>query len=99
MSEMFPEPIRSLPEAEIPSSGIKAYLSQADNHQILFMEFDEDVEVPEHSHEAQWGVVLAGKIDLTIDGFERTYTKGDSVFIPAGVKHSAKVLWWTTNTF
>jgi len=91
MSEIFPEPIRNLPQAKIPLDGIKAYLSQADNHQIIFMEFTEDVELPEHSHEAQWGVVLAGKIDLTIDGFERTYTKGDSVFIPTGVKHSAKV--------
>ncbi|MHC4365972.1 MAG: cupin domain-containing protein [Planctomycetota bacterium] len=91
MSEIFPEPIRSLPEADIPLDGIKAYLSQAENHQILFMEFSKEAQVPEHSHEAQWGVVLAGKIDLTIDGVERTYTKGDSVFIPKGVKHSAKI--------
>jgi quercetin dioxygenase-like cupin family protein len=91
MSEIFPEPIRNLPEADIALSGIKAYLSQAENHQILFMEFSEDVEVPTHSHEAQWGVVLAGKIDLTIDGVERTYSKGDSVFIPKGARHSAKV--------
>ncbi|NIM57923.1 MAG: cupin domain-containing protein, partial [Candidatus Aminicenantes bacterium] len=83
MTEIFPEPIRNLPQADIPFDGITAYLSQADNHQILFMEFNKDVEVPEHSHEAQWGVVLAGKIDLTVDGFEQTYTKGDSVFIPA----------------
>jgi quercetin dioxygenase-like cupin family protein len=91
MSEIFPEPIRNLPEADIPLKGIKAYLSQAENHQILFMEFAEDVEVADHSHEAQWGVVLAGKIDLTIEGVERTYSKGDSVFIPKGAKHSAKV--------
>jgi quercetin dioxygenase-like cupin family protein len=55
------------------------------------MEFTEDVEVPEHSHEAQWGIVLAGKIDLTIEGVERTYSKGDCMFIPKGAKHSAKV--------
>ncbi len=91
MSEIFPEPIRSLPEADIPLDGIKAYLSQAENHQILFMEFSEDSQVPEHSHEAQWGVVVTGKIDLTIDGVERTYSKGDSVFIPKGTKHSAKI--------
>ncbi len=91
MSEIFPEPIRNLPEADISLSGIKAYLSQAENHQILFMEFTEDVEVPEHSHEAQWGVVLAGKSELTIDGIKRTYSKGDSVFIPKGAKHSAKI--------
>ena len=91
MSEIFPEPIRNLPQADIPFDGITAYLSQAQNHQILFMEFSEDVEVPEHSHEAQWDVVLAGKIDLTIDGIKHTYSKGDSVFIPTGAKHSAKV--------
>ena len=33
MSEIFPEPIRNLPEADIPLSRIKAYLSQAKNHQ------------------------------------------------------------------
>ncbi|MHC4636273.1 MAG: cupin domain-containing protein [Planctomycetota bacterium] len=91
MSETFPEPIRNLPLADIPLDGIKAYLSQAENHQILFMEFTEDVEVPQHSHEAQWSVVLAGKVNLTIDGVERTYSKGDSVFIPKGARHSAKI--------
>ena len=91
MSEIFPEPIRNLPQADIPLSGIKAYFLQAENHQILFMEFAKDVEVPEHSHEAQWGVVLAGKVDLTIDGIERTYIKGDRMFIPKGLKQSAKI--------
>ncbi len=91
MPEVFPEPIRSLPQADIPLSGLKAYLSQSDNHQILFMKFDEDVEVPEHSHESQWGVVLEGKIDLVIEGVKRTYIKGDRVFIPKGAKHSAKI--------
>jgi quercetin dioxygenase-like cupin family protein len=91
MSEIFPEPIRSLPEADIPLSGIKAYLSQAENHQIIFMEFAEDAEVPEHSHEAQWSIVLEGMVDFTIDGVKRTYSKGDRIFIPKGARHSAKV--------
>lgn len=91
MSEIFPEPITDLPQADLPFSGIKAHLSQSDNHQILFMQFAEDVEVSEHSHEAQWGVVLEGKVDLTIDGDQQTYTKGDRIFIPKGAKHSAKV--------
>ena len=91
MTEIFPEPIRHLPEADIPLNGLKAYLSQSDDHQILFMQFDEDVEIPEHSHESQWGVVLAGRIDLLVDGIEQTYTKGDRVFIPKRAKHSAKI--------
>ncbi len=66
MSEIFPEPIRNLPQADIPLDGIKAYLSQAENHQILFMEFSEEMQVPQHSHEVQWSVVLAGKVDMRV---------------------------------
>ncbi len=91
MTDIFPEPIRDLPEADIPLDGLKAYLSQADHHQILFMQFDKDADIPEHSHESQWGVVLEGRIDLTIEGVERTYTKGDRVFIPEGAKHSGRI--------
>jgi hypothetical protein len=47
-----------LPEVDIPLEGVKAYLSQSENHQIIFMEFSEDVKAPEHSHESQWGIVL-----------------------------------------
>ena len=75
MTEIFPGPIRNLPEADIPLEGIKAYLSQADTHQIIFMEFENDVDLPEHSHAAQIGIVLEGKIDLTIDGNQVTYEK------------------------
>ncbi|MDA8171446.1 MAG: cupin domain-containing protein [Nitrospiraceae bacterium] len=91
VEEIFPEPIRNLPEADIPLEGIKAYLSQSDAHQILFMQFMEDVDLPEHAHGAQAGFVLEGRIDLVIEGEKRTYTKGDRYFIPAGAKHSAKV--------
>jgi mannose-6-phosphate isomerase-like protein (cupin superfamily) len=91
MSEIFPEPIRKLPVADIPLAGLKAYLSQSDKHQILFMQFEESVDLPEHSHEAQLGFVLEGKIDLIIDGEEHTFTKGDRYYIPASVRHSAKI--------
>ena len=91
MSELFPEPIRNLPEADIPIDGIKAYLSQSDTHQIIFMEFEKDVDLPEHAHAAQMGFVLDGQIDLTVDGKQKSYTKGDRYFIPEGVLHSGKI--------
>ncbi|MFQ5821516.1 MAG: cupin domain-containing protein [Candidatus Heimdallarchaeota archaeon] len=55
------------------------------------MSFEKNVKVPEHSHEAQWGVVLEGEIELTIDGKKHTFTKGDTYFIPKDVKHSARI--------
>jgi len=91
MSDTFPEPILNMPKADIPIRGVEAYLSQGENHQIIFMEFSEDVDLMEHDHESQWGIVLEGKIDLLIDGVKRTYIKGDRYFIPKGVKHSGKI--------
>ncbi len=91
MNHVFPEPIKNLPEADIPLAGVTAHLSQSDTHQILFMEFETDVDLPEHSHEAQIGIVLEGKIDLVIGGEKRCFTKGDRYYIPPGVKHSRKI--------
>ncbi|MBU1054732.1 MAG: cupin domain-containing protein [Proteobacteria bacterium] len=91
MKNIFPEPIRNLPEADIPIDGIKAYLSQASNHQLIFMQFEKDADLPEHSHAAQVGFVLSGKIELIIDGAKKEYSKGDIYFIPENTKHSGKI--------
>jgi quercetin dioxygenase-like cupin family protein len=91
MTEIFPEVVRKLPEADISIPGLTAFLSQDKNHQIVFMHFSEDAEVAPHSHGAQWGIVLEGKIALAIEGNERTYTKGDRFYILKGEVHSAKI--------
>lgn len=78
-------------EADIPIEGAKAYLSQTEDHQLLFMQFDEDVELAEHTHEAQVGFVLNGRIKLIIEGVEKEYSKGDIYYIPENVKHSGKI--------
>jgi quercetin dioxygenase-like cupin family protein len=91
VSKVFPDPIRSLPEADVPIDGVQAYLSQSEGHQVVFMEFSKDALVPEHSHASQWGVVLEGRMDIVIGGEARILGKGDQYFIPEGVKHSAKI--------
>ncbi len=87
----FPDIITSLPSAELPIAGVSSHLFQGERQQFIFMSFDQDVAVPEHSHEAQWGVVLDGRIELTIDGDRRVLTKGDTYFIPKHVPHSARI--------
>ena len=91
MNEFLPEPICRLPVADIPVPGLFARISQSDGHQILFMHFSQDADIPDHSHESQWGVVLAGRIDLTVAGRLSTYQKGDQYFVPAPVTHSARI--------
>lgn len=89
--KLFPEPITRLPEADIPVEGINAFLSQSETHQIIFMHFQHDIELPEHTHNAQVGFVVDGNIDLTVNGIQHSYSKGDMYHIPKGAPHSAKI--------
>lgn len=91
MTEIFPAPVLRLPVVDISIEGATAYLSQGEGHQILFMRFSEDAILPEHTHAGQWGVVLEGRIELTIDGVKQVYRKGDRYYIPEGVKHSGRI--------
>lgn len=91
MKTIFPNFVNKLPLANIPLNGLKAFLAQEANNQILFMEFQENIEIAPHKHNAQWGIVLEGKIDLTIGGFKYTFSKGDRYEIPKDVVHSAKI--------
>ncbi len=88
---LFPNVITNLPQADIPIEGLTSYLLQCADHQVIFMSFERDVEIPEHSHEAQWGVVLDGEMELTINGEKEVYRKGDTYFIPKDIPHSAKI--------
>jgi quercetin dioxygenase-like cupin family protein len=80
-----------LPEADIQFEGVKAWILQADTRQLVFFEFEADAKVPEHSHGyAQWGMVIDGKMELTINGKPRICEKGDEYLIPASAKHFAR---------
>ncbi len=87
----FPNIITGLPAAELPIAGVSSHLFQGEHQQFIFMTFDQDVTVPEHSHQAQWGVVLDGRIELTIGGECRVLGKGDTYFIPKDVPHGARI--------
>ena len=90
MSEsVWPSLITRLPEADIPFKGVRGWISQAANQQVVFFDIEPIGEVAPHSHGDQWGIVVEGEMDLTIGGETQTYRKGDSYFIPAGVVHTA----------
>jgi len=71
MKNIFPEPIKQFPKADIPLEGLTAYLSQADTHQTLYMQFDKTVELPEHEHADQIGFILEGKIEIVFGPHHR----------------------------
>ena len=85
----FPEMITSLPSADISIEGVKGWIAQGKNFQIVFFEI-EPGKIPAHSHSAQWGIVLEGEMILTIEGETKKFKKGDSYFIPEGAIHDAE---------
>ncbi len=87
----FPNVITDLPEAEVTCEGSRAWILQAASMQLVFFEFQEGGRVASHSHNyAQWGMVVDGAMELTVDGKPQIYKKGDEYLIPAGSVHSVK---------
>ena len=88
----FPKFVTNLPEADIPFPGVHGRISQAPDHQIIFMDIEPIGEVAPHRHGEQWGIVVEGEMQLTIEGVTRAYRAGDSYHIPANVEHAATFL-------
>ncbi len=89
----YPDVITNLPAAEIGFEGAQAWIMQGENNQIVFFEFEDGMDLPEHSHMyPQWGMVIDGIMELRIDGKPRICQKGDEYYIPIGAKHCAKFL-------
>ena len=86
----FPKFITNLPQVANPYPGLRGWISQAPDHQVIYFDIEPIGDVPPHSHGEQWGIVVDGEMELTIGGVARLYRKGDGYHIPAGVVHSAR---------
>jgi quercetin dioxygenase-like cupin family protein len=69
---------------------MSAHIVPSDHVLTMFYEMADPVDVPAHRHEAQWGGVLAGSLELEIEGESATYGPGDSYFVPADALHAAR---------
>jgi len=87
----FPDFVQRLPELDLPFPGVTGWVVQDDAQQVVFLEFTETIEVPEHTHEDQWEFALAGKVELRRDGKFEMYGPGEHFFIPSGQPHKATV--------
>jgi quercetin dioxygenase-like cupin family protein len=84
----WPNVITNLPEANIDIRGIKAWILQGEEHQLVFFEMEPGAYVPEHSHDYdQWGTLIQGEMKLTINDKTVIIKGGDEYIIPARSKH------------
>lgn len=89
----FPGFITAFPGIDVPfpESVVQTSAIQSDAGLVAFFSFLEDLDLPVHSHGAQWGTVVEGEIELTIGGTTKVFKAGDSYSIPAGVEHGARI--------
>jgi quercetin dioxygenase-like cupin family protein len=87
MAEPFPEFIRSLPVVDSPLASLRGWMLRTEQALAMFYEIPDGVEVPEHAHGAQWGIVLEGSVEFTIGDETRMYTRGDTYYVRPGEAH------------
>jgi len=81
--------------AKVPAQeigpGVRIKTPHGANIMLSHVEFDAGASVPAHSHpHEQAGIVLAGRLELTIAGEARVLAPGDAYLIPGGVEHAAR---------
>ena len=58
MAAPFPPIISSLPQIDTPIEGAQGWLLQGESRQAVFLRLAPGVVVPDHTHGAQWGIVI-----------------------------------------
>jgi quercetin dioxygenase-like cupin family protein len=79
-------PMLDLP---IPEDVVTSRAIASDQGLMAMFFIHKTVELPEHAHKGQWGTVIEGQLDLTVEGETTVYTPGMNYDIPSGARHSA----------
>lgn len=89
----FPPFFDNLPQLDVPfDPAVVTTRAIASAHGLaVFFDIHRDTELAPHSHGDQWGTVIRGELELTMNGETRTYRPGQSYFIPAGAEHGARI--------
>ncbi len=76
-----------------PGTGVEMQTLHGDRMTMVFFLIQTDSVIPEHRHpHEQMGTVLSGTIELTIEGEQRTLSKGDAWHIPSDAVHSGRCI-------
>lgn len=89
----LPDFIRALPALDIPypDDMVTTNALRSDAGLAVWFSFHKDLSLPAHSHKGQWGTVIEGTVELTMDGTTRTYRPGESYAIASGTVHAVRI--------
>lgn len=90
LSASLPNFLDKLELVDVGLDGVRARVMRGEVLMVLF-EFTKDVDVPQHSHGSQFGIVLGGKLTVTCPTRSFTLEAGDSYAIESGELHAAQI--------
>ena len=67
--------------------GLEVHVDHTSTGTVYFVSAEKEVVFPEHSHAAQWTIVVSGSCTFTANGESKVYSAGETYFIPAGLRH------------
>ena len=84
---MLHDIIKKVPRRDYGMEGLEVHVDHTTTGTVYFVSAEKEVVFPEHSHAAQWTIVVSGSCTFTADGESKIYSAGETYFIPAGLKH------------
>jgi len=90
-NQPFPDFIKNFPLADVKGAAITCHLVKNPHGQVVFFELPAGQAIPPHRHGVQWGIVVQGEMELTIEGDTQICKRGDTYYIPDQAMHSARV--------
>jgi quercetin dioxygenase-like cupin family protein len=81
--------IKDVEKKEIFKGVTGQYLGSGENMNVMHWNFEDNVSLPEHHHEAeQFGYIIKGGFKATINGVTKILMAGDYYFVPSNALHS-----------
>lgn len=84
---MFADIIKKVPTRNYGIDGLEVHVDHTSTGTVYFVSAEKEVVFPEHSHAAQWTIVVSGSCTFTANGESKVYSAGETYFIPAGLRH------------
>ena len=78
-------------QVQAPVAGVQAWQLETPRLTMALYELEPGVQVPEHTHEGdEVGLVIAGTLEVSVDGQSSLVREGQTFLIPRGAPHAAR---------